>query len=114
MQASILGDRKRRRQALDDKIVMVHKEGGGKKEEEGSKEDDGGDSNMGEGEERDGSASLYKSFDNENICGAITSGQVTTTTNSKDDAKEDNGGEGRMVGIPQFWVCAMGHMVAVA
>ena len=59
---------------------------------------------MGEGEEREGAVSL----ENE-IYGAIDSGQGTTTTNAKDDAKDDDDEEGRMVGIPQFWVCAMGH-----
>ena len=72
------------------------------------KGDDGG--NTGEGEEREGAASLEDAFDDNEIYGAIASGQGTATTNTKDDAKDNNHEEGRMVGIPQFWVCAMGHM----
>ena len=45
--------------------------------------------------------------------GIIASRQGTSTTNAK-YAKDDDDEEGRMVGIPQFWVRAMGHMEAVA
>ena len=48
-----------------------------------------------------------------NIYGAIAYGHGTTTTNAKSN-KDNNDEEGPMVGIPQFWVCAMGHMEAVA
>ena len=68
---------------------------------------------MGEGEERERAASLEYASDNDDIYGAIASGQVTTTNNTK-SAKENDDEEGRMVGIPQFWVCTMGHMEAVA
>ena len=43
----------------------------------------------------------------------MASGQGNTT-NAKDDAKDDNAKEGRMVGITQLWVCAMGNMEAVS
>ena len=43
---------------LDDEIKRIHKEVGGKKEEEGSKRDDDGGGNTGEGENREGAASL--------------------------------------------------------
>ena len=46
------------------------------------------------------------------MCGAIAS-RGTTNTNPK-ATKDNNDKEGRMVGILQFWVCAMGHMEAVA
>ena len=98
---------------LDDKIEMIHKEGGGEKEEEGSKGDDDGNNNAGEGEEREGDASLEDASDDNDIYGTIASGQGNTTTNAK-AAKYNDDKDGRMVGIPQFWVCAMGHMEAVA
>ena len=63
----------------------------------------------------EGDASLEDASNNNSIYGTIAYGQGTTTTNSKvakDD--DDNDEEGRMVGISQFWVCAMGHMEAVA
>ena len=50
--------------------------------------------------------------ENDEIYGVIAS-IVTTTTNVK-AAKDDDDEEGRMVGILHFWVCAMGHMEAVA
>ena len=70
---------------------------------------------MGEGDEREGAAYLEDASNNNDneIYGAIASGQGTTT-NAKDDANYDDDKEGLMVGIPQFWVCAMGHMEAVA
>ena len=49
---------------------------------------------------------------NDEIYGSITS-RGTTTINAK-AAKDDDYEEGRMMGILQFWVCAMGHMEAVA
>ena len=98
---------------LYDKIERIHKERGGKKEEDGSKgDDDGGNNGAGEGEKREGDASLEDASDNDYIYGAIASGKGTTTTNSKDNAKDDDEKEGRIMGIPQFWVCAMGHMEA--
>ena len=99
---------------LDDNIESIHKEGGGKKEEGGSKGDDSGDGNAGEREERKGVASLEDAFDNDKIYGTIASVQGTTFNNTRDNAKDDDDEEGRMVGITQFWVCAMGHMEAVA
>ena len=66
----------------------------------------------GGGEEREGAASLEDASDDDNIYGNIAS-RGTTTTNTK-DAKDDNDKEGSMVRILQFWVCAMGHMEAVA
>ena len=81
---------------------------------EGSKRDDGGNDNAGEGEEREGVASLEDAFDDNEIYGAIASGQGTTNTNAKDNAKDDDDEEGCMMGIPQLWVCAMGHMEAIA
>ena len=57
---------------------------------------------------------MKDALDNDNIYGAIASGQGTNNTNFKYDAKDNDDEEGRMVGIPQFWVCAMGHMEAVA
>ena len=67
---------------------------------------------MGEGEDREGGASLENVSDNDDIYATIAS-RVTNTNNSKAD-KHDYNEEGRMVGILQFWVCAMGHMEAVA
>ena len=69
---------------------------------------------MREGEEREGAASLEDASNDDEIYSAIASGQDTTTTNSKDDAKYDDDEERRMVGMPQFWVCAMGYMEVVA
>ena len=77
-------------------------------------DDEGGNDDTGEGEEREGATSLDDSSDDKNVYGAIASVQGTTTNNAKDGAKDDSDDEGRMVGIPQFWVCAMGHMEAVA
>ena len=95
---------------LDDEIEKVHKEGGDEKEEGGSKGDDGGgNGDVREGEEREGAASLEVVSNDDGIYGAIASGQGNTTTNAK-AAKDDDGEEGCMVGIPQFWVCAMVHM----
>ena len=100
---------------LDDKIERINKEGGGEKEEEGSKGDyNGGDKDAGEGYEREGDISLEDASDNYKICGAIASRQGTANTNAKDKSTEDDDKEGRMVGIPQFWVCAMGHMANVS
>ena len=96
---------------LDDKIERIHKEGGGEKDEKGLKGDNN-DDDAGEGYEKEGAASLEDTSNEDNIYGAITSGQDTTTNNKK-YAKDDDDEEGRMVGIPQFWVCAMGHMEAV-
>ena len=53
----------------------------------------------------------YASYDDE-IYGYIAS-RGTINTNTK-GAKEDDDEEGRMMGILQFWVCAMGHMEVVA
>ena len=90
---------------------MIHKEGGGEKEEEGSKGYvNGGSKDAGEGEEREGDAPLEDASDDDKIYGAIASGQSTTTTNTKYDTKDDDDKEGRMVGIPQLWVCTMVHM----
>ena len=94
---------------MDDKTDRIHKEGGGEKKEAGSKGD--GD-NVGEGEEREGAASLKDVSNEDKIYGTIASGQGTTTKNAKDDAKDNDAEEGRMVRITQFWVCAMGHMKA--
>ena len=99
---------------FDDKIERIHKEAGGEKEEEGSKGDYGGDDNAGEGDEREGGAYLEDAFDDDEIYGSIASGQGTTTNNAKNNAKDNDAEEGLMVGIPQFWVCVMGHMEAVA
>ena len=100
---------------MDDKIERTHKKGKDEKEEEGPKRDNkGSDGDAGEGEETEGSASLEDVSDNDEIDRAIASGQGTTTTNSKDNAKDDNAKEGRMVGIPQFWAWAMEHMEDVA
>ena len=63
---------------------------------------------------REGSASLEDAFGNEEIYGVITSGHGNTTTNAKDDVKDEDDNKGRMVGIPSFWVCAMGHLEAVS
>ena len=83
------------------------------KEEEGLKgDDDGGNDDAGEGESREGAASLEEESEVDNIYSAIASGKGTNT-NDKDDAKDDDDEEGRMVGITQLWVCAMGHMEAV-
>ena len=91
---------------LDDKIERIHKEGGGEKEEEGSKGDNnGGDDDAGEGEEREGAAALEDTSDDDEIYGAIASVQGTTTTNTKaakDNAKDNDGKEGRMVEIPKL------------
>ena len=100
---------------MDDDIKSIHKEGGDKTEEEGPKGEGGGnDDGTGEGEEMDRAASLEASSDDDKIYCAIASGQGTTTTKAKDNAKDDDDVEGLMVGTPQFWVCAMGHMEAVA
>ena len=53
---------------------------------------------------------MEDAFDDDEIYGTIASGQGTNNNNFKDDAKDNDDEEGRMVGIPQFWVCAMGHM----
>ena len=98
---------------LDDDIERIPKEGGDEKEEEGSKRDyKNGDNDAGEGEEREGAASLEDAFDNNEIYGAIAY-RCTTTTNAK-VAKDEDIEEGRMVGIIQFWVCEIGHMEDVA
>ena len=55
---------------------------------------------------------MENASDNNKIYGAIASGKDTTTTINK-DAKDDNYDEELIVGIPQFWVCTMGHMEAV-
>ena len=69
---------------LDKKIERINKEGGGKKEEEGSKVDDNnGNTNAGEGEKREGDASLENASNDDEIYGAIASGQGTNNTNSK-------------------------------
>ena len=100
---------------LGDEIDRVNKEGGGEKEEEGSNGDNSGiKKNTGEGEEREGAASLEGESNNNKIYGVIASGQGTTTTTTKDNAKGDDDEEGCMVGIPKFWVYAMGHMEAVS
>ena len=78
------------------------------------KGDDYGDNdNAGEGEGRMCYASLEEASNNDKIYSAITARQGTNTTNTK-AAKGDDYEEGRIVGIPQFWVCAMGHMEALA
>ena len=64
------------------------------------KGDDDGDDNAGEGEEREGYASLEDAFNDDKIYVAIASGQCTNTTNAKDDSKDGNDEEGLMVGIP--------------
>ena len=56
--------------------------------------------------------SLEDASDDDEIYGIITS-RGTTNTNTK-AAKDDDDEEGLMVGILQFWVCAMGHMEAVS
>ena len=100
---------------MDGDIERIHKEVGGEKEEEGSKGyTDGGIDDAGEGEDREGDVYLEDASDHNNIYGVIASGKGTTTTNAKDDAKDDDEKDGHMVGIPQFWVCAMGHMEAVS
>ena len=108
---------------LDDEIERIHKERADKKEERGSKEDDNDDDNDNDNDDDDDtrereewevSASLEDASVHNDIYGAITSGQGTTKNNAKDDAMDDYDEEGRMVGIPQFWVCATGHMEAVA
>ena len=94
---------------LDDEIKRIHKEGRDDKEEEGSKKDeDDGDDDVGEGDEREEAASLEDTSDDDKIYGAIAS-RGTTTTNSKATKapKDDNDKEGHMVGILQFWVCAI-------
>ena len=88
----------------------IHKEGGGKKEEEGLKRYDNDGGNTGEGEEREGAKSLEDASNNDEIYNAIAS-RGTTTTNAK-AAKDGDDEEGRIMGILQFWVCAMGHMEA--
>ena len=83
-------------------IERIHKEVGGEKEEEGSKGyTDGGIDDAGEGEDREGAASLEAYSSNNEIYGAIASGQGTTTK-ATDDAKDDDDEEGRMVVITQF------------
>ena len=96
---------------LYDEIERIHEEGGGEKEEEeGSKGDNGGDGDdTGEGEEREGAASLEDGSNYDEIYSAIASGQGTTTTNTKDDTKDDDDEEWRMV-----WVCKMGHTEAAS
>ena len=95
---------------LDDYIKRINKQLGGEKEEEWSKRDDDSDNNdAGEVEEREGNASLEDASNNKKIYGDIVS-IGTNTTNAKDDSKDDEDEEGSMVGILQFWVCAMGHM----
>ena len=55
---------------------MIHNGVGGKKEEEGSKgdDDDGNDNDAGEGEEREGVASLEDVSDDDEIYNVIASG----------------------------------------
>ena len=65
--------------------------------------DNGGDNDARVGEERERSASLED----------VSASRGTTTTNDK-ATKDDDNKEGRMVGIIQFWVCAMGHTEDVA
>ena len=52
--------------------------------------------------------SLEEASDDDNIYVNISS-RGTTTTNVK-ASKDGDDKEGRMVGILQFWVCAMGYM----
>ena len=61
----------------------------------------------------EGGASLEDASDNDVMYGVIDS-RGTTSTNAKDNAKYGDDEEGSMVGILQLWVCAMGHMEAVA
>ena len=98
---------------LDDKIERINKEGGGDNDEEGSKGYDNVDDDVREVEEREGSASMEASSDNEEIYCDIAYGQGNNN-DAKEYANSNNDEEGRMVGIPQFWVCAMRHMEAVA
>ena len=100
---------------LDDNIDRIHKERASENEDEERSKgyNDGGDENAGEGEEREGATPLDDASDKNSIYGAITSGQGTNTINIK-SAKDNYDEEGRMVGIPQFWVCAMGHMEAIS
>ena len=58
-------------------------------------------------------AAVKEGGDDDEIYGAIDVGQGSTATNAK-SAKDNDDEEGLMVGISQFWVCAMGHMEAVA
>ena len=98
---------------LDDDIEMINKDWGVEKEEEWSKIDENiGNDNSGDGEEREGDASLGDSYNNDNIYDAIAS--RGTTSNNFKAAKYDDNEEGRMVRILQLWVCAMGHMEALA
>ena len=62
---------------MDDDIERIHKTVGG--DEESSK----GDDYVGEGEEREGGASLENTSDDDNIYGAIASGQGSTTSHAK-------------------------------
>ena len=98
---------------LDGNIERMHKEGGGENEEEGLKGSDDGNIDAGEGEDRERDASLEDASNDDEIYSAVAYGQGTNTNNPK-AAKDDDDEEGRMVGIPQFWVCAMGHMEAIA
>ena len=102
---------------LVDEIERIHKEGGGEKDERSKGDNNGGigdsgEKDTGEVEEREGAAFLEDASENDKIYGAIPS-RNTTTTNTK-AAKDSDDEEGRMVGILQFWVCAMGHMEAIA
>ena len=100
---------------LDDNIDRIHKERASDNEEEERSKgyDDGGDEDVGEVEEREGATPLEDASDKNGIYGAITSVQGTNTINIK-YAKDNYDEEGRMVGIPHFWVCAMGHMEAIS
>ena len=59
-------------------------------------------------------AYLEDASDDDEIYGAIASRQGTTTTNAKDNANDNDGEEGCMVVISQFWLCAIGQMEAVS
>ena len=61
---------------LDDKIERIHKAGWGKKEEKGLKGDDN-DDNAGEGDEKEGDASLDDASNDDEIYGAIASRGTT-------------------------------------
>ena len=53
------------------------------------RDDNSGNNDAGEGEEREGFASLEDASNNNEIYGPIASGQVTTT-NATDASKDDN------------------------
>ena len=97
---------------MDDDINRIHKEGGAEKEEEGSKRDDDGDDDNVGWDRRGRGPHTWRTPQLTTRSTVLYPPEVLLLTPKPPRTKNDE--EGSMVGILQFWVCAMGHMEAVA